>query len=149
MNGFCKYGDNCAFAHGEVELKNKKLNSNYKTKPCKQFFEIGFCPYGTRCQFSHKKESKIEKNEKNINNVSYVKILYDIINGEKISEKLLKRPRLNTFENITKCSNLFEIENYRKKLFDDINDLKNFNYSEEDNSTTFSGEEMRKRFLSY
>ena len=43
MNGFCKYGDNCAFAHGEVELKNKKLNSNYKTKPCKQFFEIGFC----------------------------------------------------------------------------------------------------------
>ena len=149
MNGFCKYGDNCAFAHGEVELKNKKLNSNYKTKPCKQFFEIGFCPYGTRCQFSHKKESKIEKNNKNINNVSYVRVLYDVIKGEKVSEKLLKRPRLNTFENIAKCSNLFEMENYRKKLFDDINDLKNFNYSEEDNSTTFSGEEMRKRFLSY
>ena len=59
MNGYCKYGDNCAFAHGENELKNRKISFNYKTKPCKQFFEIGFCPYGSRCQFSHKKNLKI------------------------------------------------------------------------------------------
>ena len=28
----------------ENELKNRKISLNYKTKPCKQFFEIGFCP---------------------------------------------------------------------------------------------------------
>ena len=45
MNGYCKYGDNCAFAHGENELKNRKISFNYKTKPCKQFFENSFCNY--------------------------------------------------------------------------------------------------------
>ena len=35
MNGYCKYEDNCAFAHGESELKNRKISVNYKTKPCK------------------------------------------------------------------------------------------------------------------
>ena len=32
MNGDCKYGDKCAFAHGESELKNRKMSNNYKTK---------------------------------------------------------------------------------------------------------------------
>ena len=46
INKYCKYGENCAFAHGESELKNRKLSFNYKTKPCKQFFELGYCSYG-------------------------------------------------------------------------------------------------------
>ena len=56
MYGECKFGENCAFAHGDSELKQRKLTFNYKTKPCKQFFELGYCSYGSRCQFSHRKE---------------------------------------------------------------------------------------------
>ena len=98
MNHYCKYGDNCAFAHGENELKNRKISFNYKTKPCKQVFEIGFCPYGSRCQFSHKKE--FENNKNNKNSISYLNSISNFLKSEKISEELLKRPRLLTFENI-------------------------------------------------
>jgi hypothetical protein len=38
MYGKCKYGDSCAFAHGNDELNKRKMSSNYKTKLCKQFF---------------------------------------------------------------------------------------------------------------
>mmetsp|Transcript_23908 Transcript_23908/g.36585 ORF Transcript_23908/g.36585 Transcript_23908/m.36585 type:complete len:111 (-) Transcript_23908:322-654(-) len=53
-SGTCKYGDKCAFAHGEAELQKKKhVASRYKTKPCQAFHEKLFCPYGHRCQFIH------------------------------------------------------------------------------------------------
>ena len=52
--GFCEFGDKCAFAHGTDELRDKNPNvCNYKTKKCKQFFELGVCMYGSRCQFLH------------------------------------------------------------------------------------------------
>ena len=129
MYGECKYGDNCAFAHGDSELKQRKMTFNYKTKPCKQFFELGYCTYGSRCQFSHKKEEdlKDQKNEienKN-NNVSYLKIIEELLSEEnKISHELVKRPRLMTFENITHCT-LEESENSKLQLYKDIIDLKN------------------------
>ena len=82
MYGECKYGENCAFAHGDSELKQRKMTFNYKTKPCKQFFEFGYCSYGSRCQFSHKKEENLQK-EKNIddkeNKVSYLKIIEELL----------------------------------------------------------------------
>jgi len=54
LNKICKYGDNCAFAHGNTEMRQKVVpTSNYKTKKCRQFFENGYCPYGARCQFLH------------------------------------------------------------------------------------------------
>lgn len=53
-NGFCEFADQCAFAHGDNELREKTLVKNYKTKKCKQFHELGFCIYGTRCQFIHR-----------------------------------------------------------------------------------------------
>ena len=119
MNGFCKYGDNCAFAHGENELKNRKISFNYKTKPCKQFFEIGFCPYGSRCQFSHKKEFDI----KNKNSISYLNSISNFLKSEKINEELLKRPRLLTFENIFH-SDIDETKENRKKFYEDILNVK-------------------------
>ena len=44
----------CSFAHGKAELKEKThLHSNYKTKPCQQYFLKGHCIYGYRCQYLH------------------------------------------------------------------------------------------------
>ena len=127
MFGECKFGENCAFAHGEEELKNKKTNINYKTKLCKQFFEEGFCSYGSRCQFSHKIISNNKyfnfsiKNEKKIN---YSEIMPNLLLKEQISIKVIKRPRLRVFENIIN-SNQKELEENRLKLYLDIIDLKN------------------------
>ena len=120
--GQCKYGNNCAFAHGDSELKKRKLSFNYKTKPCKQFFELGYCSYGIRCQFSHKKEDSMPDNNK----ISYLKILKEFLSDENtnISHELIKRPRLKTFENITSCS-LQERVNSKLKLYEDINNIKN------------------------
>ena len=125
MYGNCKYGENCAFAHGESELNQRKLTFNYKTKPCKQFFEFGYCSYGSRCQFRHKKLDNKTKKENISNNVSYLKIIEELLSEKNmISQELLKRPRLMTFENITHCS-LEESEKSKLKLYEDFINLKN------------------------
>ena len=133
MYGECKYGNNCSFAHGDSELKQRKISFNYKTKPCKQFFELGYCSYGIRCQFSHKKNDFLrDKNEKNgifcdnNNKISYLKIIKEFLSDDNnnISLELVKRPRLKTFENITRCS-LQESENSKLQLYEDIINIKN------------------------
>ena len=129
MYGECKFGDSCAFAHGDSELKKRKMTYNYKTKPCKQFFEQGYCSYGCRCQFSHKKEDLKKENGNNSDNeVSYLKIIKEFLSDEnQISHELVKRPRLMTFEKIT-SSTLEESENSKLKLYEDIINIKNSNY---------------------
>jgi len=144
MYGECKYGENCAFAHGDSELKQRKMTFNYKTKPCKQFFELGYCSYGSRCQFSHKKEENLQK-EKNIddkeNKVSYLKIIEELLSEDsQISHELLKRPRLMTFENITHCT-LEESENTKLKLYEDIINLKNDKLKENNNISSKHSED--------
>ena len=146
MNGYCKYGDNCAFAHGEKELKNRKMSFNYKTKPCKQFFENGFCNYGSRCQFSHKREYF------NSSDVSYLKCLNEFNNFEKIDEKMLKRPRLLTFEIIVHSNDEERKEN-RMKLYEDFISIKNEMKFSEDSTTSGSlysekNNNKRNRFMS-
>jgi hypothetical protein len=53
--GLCKYGQNCAFAHGEEYLQKKThVASKYKANLCNSFHSPPFvCLYGTRCQFVH------------------------------------------------------------------------------------------------
>ncbi|CAD8060892.1 unnamed protein product [Paramecium sonneborni] len=52
--GYCKFGLECSFAHGQVELQPKiHLHQKYRTKPCTRYFNQGFCPYGIRCQYQH------------------------------------------------------------------------------------------------
>ena len=127
MYGECKFGENCAFAHGDSELKKRKLTFNYKTKPCKQFFELGYCTYGSRCQFSHKKESENSEENKEKVNVSYLKIIKELESEEnKISHELLERPRLKTFEDIVHSS-MEQNKDCKLKLYEDINNLKNEN----------------------
>ena len=54
INGRCKFGENCIFAHGKNNLReNLCKKSGYKKRPCVNFFDKGFCMYGNRCQFSH------------------------------------------------------------------------------------------------
>ena len=128
MYGECKFGENCAFAHGDSELKQRKLTFNYKTKACKQFFELGYCSYGSRCQFSHKKESlegKCEGGKKD--EISYVKIINELNSDSKhISHDLIERPRLAAFENMTH-STLEESKSCKLKLYEDFINLKNEN----------------------
>jgi hypothetical protein len=146
MYGECKFGENCAFAHGDSELKQRKLTFNYKTKPCKQFFENGFCNYGSRCQFSHKREYF------NSSDVSYLKCLNEFNNFEKIDEKMLKRPRLLTFEIIVHSNDEERKEN-RMKLYEDFISIKNEMKFSEDSTTSGSlysekNNNKRNRFMS-
>jgi hypothetical protein len=56
LNGeSCKFGDECAFAHGEDELvKKTHVASKYRMTLCKSYTTgQGYCQYGVRCQFSH------------------------------------------------------------------------------------------------
>ena len=141
MYGKCNYGDNCAFAHGDSELKKRKLTFNYKTKPCKQFFELGYCSYGCRCQFSHKKEDPKNSSE----NISYLKIIKEFLSDDnQISHELVKRPRLMTFEKIT-SSTLEESEKSKLQLYEDIINIKNgnslaFKLSDDSNYTNVSSD---------
>ena len=124
--GQCKFGENCAFAHGDDELKEKVKNFNYKTKLCKQFFEEGFCPYGSRCQFNHKIKNYdfyykfynklIVDNE---NYIIYNQIIPNLLCYKQISLKAIKRPRLLVFKNIANFSQT-KVEENRLKLYLDI-----------------------------
>ena len=60
INGYCKWNENCFFAHGKGEMKLKTLTMQfYKTKICKHFHVNGFCPYATRCQYFHFKKHMV------------------------------------------------------------------------------------------
>ncbi len=109
INGRCKFGDNCIFAHGKENLReNLCKKSGYKKRPCVNFFEKGFCMYGNRCQFSHDiKQFEKDENEKKENNFSYklfFKELNMILNDDskKDIERIKERPRLKVFKKFVK-----------------------------------------------
>ena len=114
LEGFCRFGDECTFAHGGVELNRKaSMPSNYKTKVCTQFTEEPFyCPYGEKCQFLHISCNK--SNKASNKQAQYSEILNETIkqlekrimhldNFEEfeIPESVFKKPRLSVFENLT------------------------------------------------
>ena len=119
MTGHCKYGDNCAFAHGTQNLRSKVTNTTaYRTKKCVQFFEKGYCPYGNRCQFQHQLKNNILNNpyDKEMNYSKILDIISKIENVRNI-KKLVEKPRLNAFKEITG-----DIDN-KSRLLDDIKEL--------------------------
>ena len=119
--GFCQYGDKCAYAHGVENLRSKVTNTTaYRTKKCTQFFEQGYCPYGSRCQFAHQLKSNIINNPYD-KSMSYSKILETISKLENVGniKKLIEKPRLPVFEEI--CKNE---EGNESRLLKDIKKLK-------------------------
>ena len=121
INGYCKYGDKCAYAHGKENLRSKVTNTTaYRTKKCVQFFEQGYCPYGNRCQFAHQLKSNIINNPYD-KGMSYGKILETISKLENVEniKKLVEKPRLKVFKEI--CSD--DNQNIKSRLLDDIKGL--------------------------
>ena len=120
--GFCKYEDNCAYAHGKENLRAKVTNTTFfRTKKCESFFSLGYCPYGSRCQFAHQFHSNITNNPYDIR-MTYsdrLKILNkmnkDNMNNIKM---LLEKPRLTCFNEIIKNS-----KNSKSVLLNDIKNL--------------------------
>ena len=116
INKCCKYKDNCAFAHGNNEMRQKNIpTNNYKTKKCKQFFEIGYCPYGPRCQFLHNCSSSSIY-------FSYKKAILALIDDKNANfeEKKSVRPRLKIFEAFTKAKS----EMNHEELLNEISKLR-------------------------
>ena len=51
--GFCRYEEQCKFAHGAHEMVVPQQENTKRDKNCKTFFKTKQCPYGVRCQFNH------------------------------------------------------------------------------------------------
>ena len=118
LTGYCKFGENCAYAHGIENLRSKVTNSIFfRSKKCVSFFEKGFCPYGNRCQFQHQIKSNIINNpyEKNMSYENYLKTMNKFENIMNI-KALRSKKRLQILENLVKS----EEDIKESKLFEDI-----------------------------
>jgi len=155
MNNYCKFGENCIFAHGKENLREDKLKkSGYKKRPCQNFFENGFCLYGNRCQFSHNiKEYKFvnklnynknyNNNNKNNNNNKFLySNLFDINYYKKIdnSKDIYKYiNRLKIFKSLCKIkkSKYVNNKNYIEEIKNFINNKDNQDNNNNNNNNSF------------
>lgn len=117
INGYCKYGDGCAYAHGIENLRSKVTNTTYyRTKKCVQFFENGYCPYGNRCQFAHQLATNIINNpyDRKMTYKMTLETISKLENVENIKE-LIEKPRLSVFKEI-----VYNKKTLKSRLLDDI-----------------------------
>ena len=113
IEGFCKFGEECTFAHGDQELNKKTtMPPNYKTKVCKQFTESPYyCPYGEKCQFLHITVSTASKSSnkplkysdmlKETTKQVQMRLLYLDDDSDLDMSTLFKTPRLKVFKELT------------------------------------------------
>lgn len=128
QEGYCAYGDKCAFSHGLDDLRPKVKNSiSYKSKNCRGFFGNGYCCYGSRCNFAHELSSNILNNPNEINKTyeRRLNVLSKPENVRNINELSGKR-RLDVFNEICKIEGSeTENQNQTSRLFSDIIKLVN------------------------
>ena len=120
-NGFCPFGDKCAYAHGIENLRSKVTNTTaYRSKKCSRFFEQGYCPYGSRCQFAHQLKSNIINNpyDKSMTYMKILEIISKLENAENV-KKLVEKPRLPIFKEMYKNE-----EKKESRLLNDVKKLK-------------------------
>ena len=120
--GYCKYGINCAYAHGKENLRSKVTNTTaYRTRKCVQFFEVGYCPYGNRCQFAHQLESNILNNPYD-RKMTYKKTMETISKIENVKniKSLIEKSRLSVFEDIVQNPN----QAIKSTLLEDIKEIR-------------------------
>ena len=120
INGYCKFGEKCVYAHGKENLRLKVTNTSaYRTKKCNHFFENGYCPYGNRCQFAHQLKSNIINNPFD-KKMSYTKILEILSKIECIEnvQTIAEKPRLRVFREIVRNE-----DDNKSRLFNDIKEL--------------------------
>ncbi|CAG9323050.1 unnamed protein product [Blepharisma stoltei] len=56
MAGFCEFGEKCAFAHGNEQLRQiNSISDSSKIKKCAKFFELGYCLLLHKCPFRHER----------------------------------------------------------------------------------------------
>ncbi|KAI9479854.1 hypothetical protein BX667DRAFT_461872, partial [Coemansia mojavensis] len=63
----CKYGENCRFAHGKDELRQRINPLNYKTALCRNEADGKPCPYGAKCDYVHQSDIKHTQSNQNKN----------------------------------------------------------------------------------
>lgn len=103
--GTCRFGDACAYAHGENELRPKlNLSANYKTKLCKQYSETHQCEFGDRCWFIHSRCLEIKNAKYSMILMENCNLSYRKLNSlEKLDSpytSIVKTKRLLIFEKI-------------------------------------------------
>ena len=128
INGRCKFGDNCIFAHGKENLReNLCKKSGYKKRPCVNFFDKGYCMYGNRCQFSHDLKFDNNLNKDESLNFSYKMLFNKLINTSKENNdeenkknimKIKERPRLKVFKKFVKIKK--SVYKKKKNYIDEI-----------------------------
>ena len=128
INGRCKFGDNCIFAHGKENLReNLCKKSGYKKRPCVNFFDKGYCMYGNRCQFSHDLKFDNNLNKDESLNFSYKMFFNKLINTSKENNdeenkknimKIKERPRLKVFKKFVKIKK--SVYKKKKNYIDEI-----------------------------
>lgn len=107
--GYCKWSENCFFAHGKFELKSKvPVNNFYKTKICKHFHKNGFCPYSSRCQYFHFKGYQIYiELLDSFENKLYCRIYESDQNLDNMMSKFERmQPRLDVFKGLARGDTL-------------------------------------------
>lgn len=115
IEGRCRFGDECTFAHGDRELhKKSSMPSNYKTKICKQFTEEPYyCPYGEKCQFLHLSFSTETKGSKR-------QLKYSEMLSETCKQMEKKLMHMNNFEDVELPISVFK--NSRLSIFKELTD---------------------------
>ncbi|MCQ2820815.1 MAG: zinc finger CCCH domain-containing protein [archaeon] len=147
INGTCKFGANCAYAHGKENLRAKVTKASaYRTKKCIQFFEKGFCPYGSRCQFAHALKNNIINNPYDAD-LSYSKTMEILSKEENYNNirNMTTKERLPVFMEITtgtECSSPEE----EWKLINQYSPNKSYGSPTSTPSTLF--EDIKQLFLS-